>query len=85
MLQSMRIMRIIGSEAMRFREVEKVLLNDGWSLKASKGSHNHYTHPSKPGKVTIPNHSGDLDPRTVKSIAKQSGIDYKVFENRRNK
>ena len=70
---------------MRFREIEKILLSDGWSLKASKGSHNHYTHPYKLGKVTIPNHSGDIDPRTVKSIAKQSGIDYSVFEKRRNK
>ncbi|GFI46963.1 hypothetical protein IMSAGC019_02283 [Lachnospiraceae bacterium] len=31
-------------------------------------------HPTKPGKVSIPNHSGDLDPRTVKSILKQAGL-----------
>lgn len=59
---------------MRFKEVEKIILNDGWYLKNSKGSHNHYVHPTKKGKVTIPNHSGDLDPRTVKSILKQAGL-----------
>lgn len=28
----------------------------------------------KPGKVTIPNHSGDLDKKTVHSILKQAGL-----------
>lgn len=59
---------------MRFREMEKLLLEDGWRFKSAKGSHNHYIHPTKPGKVTVPNHSGDLDPRTVKSILKQAGL-----------
>lgn len=59
---------------MRFREIERILLDDGWQFKNAKGSHNHYIHPTKPGKVTIPNHSGDLDPRTVKSILKQAGL-----------
>ena len=59
---------------MRFREVERILLDDGWQYKNSRGSHNYYIHPTKPGKVTIPNHRGDLDMRTVKSIFKQAGI-----------
>ena len=59
---------------MKFREIEKIILADGWQFKNAKGSHNHYIHPNKPGKVTIPNHPGDLDPRTIKSILKQAGI-----------
>lgn len=59
---------------MRFREVEKILLNDGWYLKATKGSHKQYVHPTKLGKVTIPNHTGDLDIKTVKTILKQAGL-----------
>ena len=59
---------------MKFREVEKILLDDGWVFKNAKGSHNQYIHPTKPGKVTIPNHRGDLDPKTVKSIFRQAGI-----------
>lgn len=58
----------------RFKEIEKILLADGWRFKNARGSHNHYIHPTKPGKVTIPNHPGDLDPRTVKSILKQAGL-----------
>ncbi len=59
---------------MRFREIEKMILNDGWVFKAAKGSHYSYVHPTKPGKVTIPYHAGDLDPRTIKSILKQAGL-----------
>ena len=59
---------------MRFREIEKLILDDGWQFKKAKGSHCSYIHPTKPGQVTIPNHSGDLDPRTVKSIMKQAGL-----------
>ncbi len=59
---------------MRFREIEKILLADGWQFKKAKGSHYAYIHPIKPGKVSIPNHSRDLDPRTIKSILKQAGL-----------
>ena len=45
----MRIMRII--EGMRFKEIEKRLLADGWVLKSQRGSHRQYVHPVKPGKV----------------------------------
>ena len=59
---------------MRFREIEKILLADGWQFKAARGSHRQYIYPRKPGKVTIPYHGGDLDPRTIKSILKQAGL-----------
>lgn len=59
---------------MKFREVEKIILADGWRFKNAKGSHFFYDHPQKPGKVTIPNHHGDLDLRTVKSIFTQAGL-----------
>lgn len=59
---------------MRFREIEKIILNDGWQFKNSKGSHCQYIHSKKSGKVTIPKHSGDLDPQTIKSILKQAGL-----------
>ena len=59
---------------MKAKEIEKILLNDGWQLKTIKGSHHHYVHPNKKGKVTIPFHSGDLDLKTVKSIKTQAGV-----------
>lgn len=59
---------------MRFREIEKIVLDDGWVLADVKGSHHQYKHPSKPGKVTIPNHRGDIPQRVVNSILKQAGL-----------
>ena len=59
---------------MTFREVEKMLLLDGWTFKNARGSHNYYIHPTKPGKVTIPNHKGDLDKKTANTILKQAGL-----------
>ena len=59
---------------MRARELEKIITDDGWFFIKQVGSHKHFKHASKPGKVTIPIHSGDLDKTTVKSILKQAGL-----------
>ncbi len=59
---------------MTFKEVDKILKSDGWELKDTKGSHCQYTHPSKPGKVTVPNHKGDIPKGTVNSIFRQAGL-----------
>lgn len=59
---------------MRVREIEKIIMADGWYFVKQVGSHRQYKHPTKPGKVTIPIHSGDLDIGTVNSILKQAGL-----------
>lgn len=59
---------------MRFREIEKLVLDDGWKLTDVSGSHHQYKHPTKSGRVTIPFHRGDLPPRVVNSILKQAGL-----------
>ncbi len=59
---------------MRFREIERLVLDDGWELVDIAGSHHQYKHPNKPGRVTIPFHRGDLPPRVVNSILKQAGL-----------
>lgn len=59
---------------MRATEVEKNILKDGWYFVKQVGSHRQYKHPTKPGKVTIPFHTGDLDKGTVNSILKQAGL-----------
>ncbi len=59
---------------MRVREIERLLLKDGWYLVKQVGSHRQYKHPTKPGKVTIPWHTGDLDKGTAKSILNQAGL-----------
>ena len=59
---------------MRFREIEKIVLNDGWELVDVRVSHHQYKHLTKTGKVTIPNHRGDIPQRVVNSILKQAGL-----------
>lgn len=57
------------------REMEKIILADGWVFKVQNGSHRHYVHPTKRGKVTIPFHKGkELDRRTELSIRRQAGL-----------
>lgn len=58
------------------REVIKLLKKDGWTLEyIGKSSHHYYTHPSKPGKVTVPAHAGkDLKLKTLNSILNQAGL-----------
>lgn len=59
---------------MRASEIEKIIVDDGWYHTSTKGSHKQFKHPTKPGKVTIPQHRGDLDIKTAKSILKQAGL-----------
>ena len=59
---------------MRAKDLAKILKDDGWIFKAQKGSHRQYVHPSKPGKVTVPWHKGDLDIGTARSILRQAGL-----------
>ena len=58
------------------KEMERKLKQDGWYLDNVAGSHHHYKHPTKQGKVTIPFHSKpkDLNSRLVKAILKQAGL-----------
>lgn len=59
---------------MTVREILKILRKDGWYETTQEGSHISLKHPSKPGKVTVPKHSGDLRPGTLNSIYKQAGL-----------
>lgn len=59
---------------MTVREILKTLHKDGWYDFDQDGSHLQLKHPSKPGKVTVPKHGGDLKPGTLNSILKQAGL-----------
>jgi predicted RNA binding protein YcfA (HicA-like mRNA interferase family) len=57
-----------------FKEADKMIRAIGWKLESVEGSHYHYKHDEKSGKVTIPYHNGDIPKRVVNSIKKQAGI-----------
>jgi predicted RNA binding protein YcfA (HicA-like mRNA interferase family) len=60
---------------LKVSEVLELLLADGWQLKRRKGSHRHFTHPVKPGLVTVAGKpSATLKPGTSASILRQAGL-----------
>lgn len=59
---------------MSIREIIQLLKSDGWEMKSQEGSHIQFIHPTKPGKVTLPNHKGDVPKGTLNSILKQAGL-----------
>lgn len=59
---------------MKVRELIKLIKADGWYEVAQNGSHIQYEHKIKKGKVTIPNHNGDIPKGTLNSVLKQAGL-----------
>ena len=57
------------------REVIKRLKKEGWVLVHVVGSHHHYKHPNKSGRVTVPHPQKDLRRQTLSSICGQAGWD----------
>ena len=61
---------------MKVREIIRLLEADGWVMVRMRGSHRHYKHPTKPGKVTVPGHPADtLNPKTQASILEQAQLE----------
>jgi predicted RNA binding protein YcfA (HicA-like mRNA interferase family) len=62
---------------MKYRDVIKLLEDDGWKHERTVGSHLQYRHPTKPGTVTVPGGgklNRDVPPGTLNSIKKQAGL-----------
>jgi predicted RNA binding protein YcfA (HicA-like mRNA interferase family) len=64
---------------MNYKEVIKIIEQDGWFQVRQKGSHRSYKHRSKPGIVTIAYHriNDDIPTGTLHSILKQAGLKNK--------
>ncbi|WP_108653146.1 type II toxin-antitoxin system HicA family toxin [Dongshaea marina] len=59
---------------MNSREFIRMIEDDGWYLVKIKGSHHHYKHPTKPGKVTVGHPKKDFPPKTLATMLKQAGL-----------
>ncbi|MDR1178644.1 MAG: type II toxin-antitoxin system HicA family toxin [Spirochaetaceae bacterium] len=60
---------------MTARDVLRLLRADGWFIYEQNGSHVQLKHPAKTGRVTVPNHRGDIKKGTLHSILKQAGLE----------
>jgi len=61
---------------MTSQEIMSRLVGDGWFLVKVKGSHHHFKHLEKKGKVTLPHPKKNLPTGTLRSIAKQAGLTW---------
>lgn len=60
---------------MKVREIMRLLEEEGWYVRETRGSHRQFKHPTKPGRVTVPGRpSDDLAPGTLNSILKQAQL-----------
>ena len=59
---------------MKVREIERLLKEAGWYEVSQVGSHKQFKHAAKPGKITVPQHKGDLNIKTANAILKQAGF-----------
>lgn len=60
---------------MKFREIIRLIENDGWRLIEQRGSHRQYAHPTKPGRVTVAGKPNlDVPKGTAANILRQAGL-----------
>ncbi len=58
-------------------EVLEIMKAGGWYLVSIEGSHQHYKHPTKPGKATVTHPKKDIPRETLKWIEKQTGLRFR--------
>lgn len=61
---------------MNSREVISALQAAGWYEVRQKGSHKQFRHDVKIGLVTVPHPKKDLPIGTLRSIARQAGLEF---------
>ena len=59
---------------MTFRELEKLLISNGWYHYRTRGSHYIYKNDNLNKTITVPNHKGDIKKGTLNSILKQARL-----------
>jgi len=59
---------------MRSADLIKDLEADGWKLRGVKGSHHVFSHPTKPGHISVPHPKKDLGVGLVHKLRKQAGL-----------
>jgi predicted RNA binding protein YcfA (HicA-like mRNA interferase family) len=52
----------------------RVLKKNGWVLRGSKGSHHVFTHPQRPGHISVPHPKKDLGAGLLAKLMQQAGL-----------
>jgi predicted RNA binding protein YcfA (HicA-like mRNA interferase family) len=56
------------------RKLIQLLKKDGWLEVGVEGSHHHFKHPTKVGKVQVPHPKKDLPLGTARGIMLDAGL-----------
>lgn len=56
------------------RHIIKAIEADGWFNVGRRGSHHHFKHPTKPGKVTVVHPLKDSTIGVIKDIENKTGL-----------
>lgn len=56
------------------RKLIKAIEADGWFKVGQVGSHHHFKHPAKPGKVTVVHPLKDSTIGVIKDIENKTGL-----------
>ena len=56
------------------RQIVADLKRDGWAEVNRVGSHVHFKHPTKPGRLTLPHPNRTMNIKTLRSVEKASGL-----------
>lgn len=61
---------------MKYKDLIKILQEDGWKIVRTVGYHQQFKHDTKKGTVTVPFHgkNKDIPCKTLKSIMKQAEL-----------
>jgi predicted RNA binding protein YcfA (HicA-like mRNA interferase family) len=59
---------------MQSSELIKLLEQAGWVRRGVKGSHHIYTHPQRPGHLSVPHPRKDLGAGLTHKLMKHAGL-----------
>jgi predicted RNA binding protein YcfA (HicA-like mRNA interferase family) len=59
---------------MNSKQIIQQLEADGWVLRGVRGSHHVFTHPSRPGHISVPHPKSELGKGLVNKLLKQAGL-----------
>lgn len=65
---------VVTIPTMRSADLIRDLEANGWELRNVKGSHHVFSHPTKPGHISVPHPKKDLGVGLVHKLRKLAGL-----------
>lgn len=56
------------------RDLIREIEDAGWFFVGAEGSHHHFKHGTRKGKITIPHPRKDIHPKIIKEVRRKAGL-----------